>query len=146
MNFPPTVELFVNGTPKGQPRPRAFVRGNRAAVYDPGTAEGWKGQVAMAWMATGLDNIIEGVFHVSLDFRFPRPKHHSNSKGILKPGAPDWHTAKPDADNCAKAVLDALTSLNVWKDDALVASLSITKKYGYPHGCRIQITSLPPQI
>ena len=144
MNFPPSISFFAPGIPKGQPRPRAFVRGKRAAVYDPGTAEGWKGQIALAWRETGLDRVIDGVFDVRLDFRFPRPKHHSNSKGILKPSAPDWHTGKPDADNCAKAVLDALTALNVWKDDAQVARLTINKRYESPSGCHITITTLPP--
>ena len=145
MNYPPSVSFFVPGIPKGQPRPRAFVRGNRAAVYDPGTAEGWNGQIALAWRATGHEKVIDGVFDVRLEFRFPRPKHHSNSKGVLKPAAPDWHTAKPDADNAAKAVLDALTTLHVWKDDALVSSLTVTKRYDTTPGCQISITTLPPQ-
>ena len=32
-------EFFVAGEPKPQPRVRAYRLGNRAGVYDPGTAE-----------------------------------------------------------------------------------------------------------
>ena len=38
-----------------------------------------------------------------------------------------WHTQKPDADNIAKAILDALK--DHWKDDAQVARLSIDKRW-----------------
>lgn len=143
MNRPHCISFFACGTPKGQPRPRAFIRGKRAAVYDPGTAEGWKGQIAIAWRETGLDGAAEAqAYHVALVFRFPRPKHHFTGKGSLKPASPVWHTAKPDADNAAKAVLDALTALSVWRDDAQVACLTIDKRYGDKPGCQITIQAL----
>jgi Holliday junction resolvase RusA-like endonuclease len=146
MNPPDNVTFFAFGTPKGQPRPRAFSRGGRAAVYDPGTAEGWKGQVALAWRDTGHQKMADApAYQVTLRFRFPRPKSHFNSKEQLKPTAPVWFTGKPDADNCAKAVLDALTMLGVWKDDALVTELYVTKKYAeQSSGCQIQIDSINP--
>lgn len=146
MNFPPTISFFAQGIPKGQPRPRAFIRGKRAAVYDPGTAEAWKGDIAIAWRNAEFPKPIAGCpYHVELSFRFPRPKSHYTSKGILKPSSPDWHTGKPDTDNLAKGVLDALTHLQLWQDDAAVASLTVSKSYGTPSGCLITITSLPPQ-
>ena len=48
MNWTFVARLEVNGDPKPQPRPKAFKRGKHAAVYDPGTAEGWKGSIALA--------------------------------------------------------------------------------------------------
>lgn len=46
-----TITFFIHGDPKPQPRPRAFARrmGAKfvARVYDAGTAEGWKSQIAM---------------------------------------------------------------------------------------------------
>jgi Holliday junction resolvase RusA-like endonuclease len=47
-----------------------------------------------------------------------------------------------------KAVLDALTTLGVWKDDALVACMTVRKRYGERPGCAITITTLttnPPK-
>lgn len=54
------------------------------------------------------------------------------------------HTAKPDADNLAKAQLDALTRAGVWADDAHVVSLTAQKAYGAEPGTLIVITPLRP--
>lgn len=146
MNSQPTISFFAPGVPKGQPRPRAFVRGKRAAVYDPGTAEGWKGDIAIAWRNAGFPKPIDGcAYHVELTFRMPRPKTHYTSKGILKESSPHWFTGKPDIDNLAKAVFDALTHLQLWSDDAAIATTTLSKSYGNPTGCLVTITSLPPQ-
>jgi Holliday junction resolvase RusA-like endonuclease len=119
----------VYGTPKGQPRPRAFSRGGRAAVYDPGTAEGWKSLIAIACQEL-RGALIEGPVSVAMIFYMPRPKSHFTKSGAIKPAAPQqWHTSKPDADNLAKAVLDALTTLRVWHDDDQVAELMVRKHY-----------------
>ena len=144
MNPPDNVTFFATGTPKGQPRPRAFSRGGRAAVYDPGTAEGWKGQVALAWRDTGHQKMADApAYKVLLRFRFPRPKSHFNSKEELKPTAPVWFTGKPDSDNLGKAILDALTTLGIWKDDALVVELCVSKKYAEQNsGCMIHIETI----
>lgn len=126
------ISFRVIGDPKGQPRPKAFVRGNRAAVYDPGTAEGWKSLIAIA----AKDHIplqpITTPIKLRIDFFFQRPKSHFGSrKGepYLKDFAPMWHTKKPDVDNLAKAVMDALTQLQVWVDDQQVCQTEIIKRY-----------------
>lgn len=140
----------ANGTPKGQPRPRAFVRGNRAAVYDPGTAEGWKSAIAVA-CAELEGEMIESPLSVDLTFFMPRPKSHFKKSGQLKDSAPTYlFDKKPDADNLAKAVLDALTAIRVWKDDDQVCELTVRKYYEGDHaprqhtppGCVIRIAEL----
>lgn len=123
-----TILFRVNGTPKGQPRPRAFARGGRARVYDPGTAEGWKSEIALAARASVPPKPLEGPLNVRIDLWFARPKGHYTKKG-LKDSSPLEHTSKPDADNCAKAVLDAMTTLGFWGDDSQIACLLIHKRY-----------------
>ena len=142
MNEP--IVFFAHGIPKGQPRPKAFSRGGHARVYDPGTAEGWKGAVAVGWKDRPLscNPLPDAPLHLELLFAMPRPKGHLNSKGIIKESSPDWHTSTPDVDNMAKAVMDALTHLSAWRDDALVAKLTVEKRYGSPTGCLIRITPL----
>lgn len=73
----------------------------------------------------GLDEAVA----ISLVFLFPRPKAHFNSKGALKPSAPEHKTTKPDIDKLARAVLDSLTLAGVFKDDAQVFSLSTQKRF-----------------
>lgn len=139
-------EAFAPGIPKGQPRPRAFARGGKVAVYDPGTAEGWKSAVAIACQELAQRQLT-GALSVILEFYLPRPKGHLRKDGSLKPLAPLWHISKPDLDNLAKAVLDALTAIGAWQDDRQVAQLALTRYWanaGEPSGCLIHITQLDP--
>ena len=121
-----TITFDVEGNPKGQPRPRAFSRGGHARVYDPGTAEGWKSCIALAARPHLPSTPIAGAVSVDLAFWFARPKGHTGKKG-LKPSAPPDHTQKPDLDNLAKAVLDCLTEIGMWVDDAQIVGLTLRK-------------------
>lgn len=138
------IRFFAQGVPKGQPRPRAFSRGGHARVYDPGTAEGWKSCVAIAAKAHLPKEPMACPVAVALDFAFPRPKSHFGTGKRAterKATAPTHHVAKPDADNAAKAILDALTDLRMWTDDAAVVQLTITKRYAEDlPGCLVTIT------
>jgi Holliday junction resolvase RusA-like endonuclease len=122
------------------------VRGGRAAVYDCGTAEGWKGQVAVACRELE-GRCLHQCLAVSLTFYLARPKGHFRSNGQLKPNAPVFlHDKKPDVDNLAKAVLDALTGIRAWLDDAQVCELNVRRYYELPgeyvQGCLIRISEL----
>jgi len=135
------VDVFAHGEPKGQPRPRAFARNGKARVYDPGTAEAWKSQVALA---VGPREPVSGPVQVELTFAMPRPKAHLTTHGVIKPKAPRYHTSKSDLDNLAKGTLDALTTMRVWYDDAQVAKLYCAKMYaqGGAWGCEIHVYAL----
>ena len=62
---------------------------------------------------------------VVIDAVFQRPKSHMNKSGV-KADAPQL--PRPDVDNIAKAVLDALQ--DVIGDDTSVARLVVEKSYG----------------
>lgn len=102
-------------------------------MYDPGTAENWKSQIAVAakehLISNGGPMTFEGPVFLSTEFFFPRPKGHFRSNGELKGNAPTYVTTKPDFDNCAKAVADALTQLGFWKDDSQIAAHVMVKRY-----------------
>ena len=137
------ISFFVYGEPKGQPRPRAFARrmGNKfvARVFESGTAEAWKGAIAAEAAKHKPANPIAGPVSLRINFHMPRPKGHfvaSKPERGLKPGAPCRHIGKPDADNLAKAVMDALTQCGwFWIDDAQVAVLTVVKSYAECAGC-----------
>lgn len=132
--------FFAQGEPKGQPRPRACIRGRRAGVYDPGTADTWKRQVkAAAKPYIDAQGKLTGPVAVRLSFFMPRPMAHWCIRGgtrsnELSTKAPVFHTSKPDCDNLAKAVLDALTNCKLWDDDNQVAALQIDKVYSNQRG------------
>lgn len=128
---------FAHGEPKAQPRPRAFARGGKARVYDPGTAEGWKSSIAQAFEPHAGELYAMPVL-VEITLYFPRPKGHfgtGKNADKLKPKAPAHHLKKPDADNCAKAILDALSEksgIGLWKDDTQVIDLIVKKRWACP--------------
>lgn len=147
-----TISFQVSGDPKGQPRPRAFARrmGAKfvARVYDAGTAEEWKSLIATAAKPFAPREPLGCAFYVQLHFIFRRPAHHYRGgkfSAELKASAPLFHTAKPDADNLAKAVLDCLTQLGCfWRDDQQVTQLYVSKSYGVMPGVHVQIKELSP--
>ena len=135
------VDFTVPGEPISQPRQRHALIGGHVRNYTPAKApvQTYKALVrmaasqAMSGPPTGLP------VGVTIECAFARPKSHyrtgANSHA-LKPNAPYRHAKKPDAENCAKAVLDALTEI-VYEDDKQVACLHVLKLYadeaGSPH-------------
>lgn len=144
------IQFFVPGEAKGQPRPRAFARpmgGGKfsARIYDAGTAEGWKGQIALAAKPHLPATPISGPVSVRVVFNLPRPKAHFRSNGELKNGSPFWHTKKCDLDNFCKAVFDALTQIGMWVDDCQVCELTTKKTYAANPGAAIEVMELATQ-
>lgn len=103
-------------------------------IYDPGTADEWREMVVVACLGT-LPNrhvIWDTPTSVSLTFFLERPVTHyvSGQRGRgLREKAPLYvHQKKPDLDNLAKPVLDALNGV-LWVDDSQVCSLYVQKMY-----------------
>lgn len=143
------ISFFAQGEPKGQPRPRAFAKkmGAKfvARVYDARTAEGWKSLVAEAARAHLPQSPITEPISLLLSFVMPRPKKHYRTgkrSSELRDDAPTWHVGTPDSDNLAKAVMDALSQIGMWKDDGQVCRCYIDKAYGTNTGVRISLDTL----
>lgn len=103
-------------------------------MYDPGTAEGWKSSIAAA-LQEFAGRLIATPCQVEITLYFPRAKGHfgtGKNSAKLKDSAPNYHLKKPDADNCAKAILDALSEksgIGLWKDDTQVVDLIVRKRW-----------------
>ena len=98
-------------------------------MYNPPSADVWKAQVAEGLLEYAHRDDLDP-FLLILTFYMPRPKSHygtGRNKDKLKDKAPYQHTQKPDIDNLTKAVMDAITVLNVWRDDSQVVSVRATK-------------------
>lgn len=150
MNRRLIATCFVHGEPKGQPRPRAFSRNGSARMYDPGTAENWKSAVAGA-LQFHHGKLHEGPFEVEILLYFPRPKSHFGAKGLLARFGSVFFRKKPDADNVAKAILDALSEksgVGFWKDDADVTDLIVRKRWadGRAAGAQIDISQISDSL
>lgn len=53
-----------------------------------------------------------------------------------------WKDTRPDLDNMVKLLLDAMTQMEFWEDDAQIVSLSVAKLYSDEDGVEIGITQL----
>lgn len=120
------VTFTVAGEPVPQPRPRVSTRGGFARAYVPSQhpVHAYRAAIAEEAAKAGLEETGEPV-EVIVDAVFARPKSHMTKKGV-KPSAPQL--PRPDVDNVAKAILDALQ--DVMGDDTKVRRLVVEKSYG----------------
>jgi Holliday junction resolvase RusA-like endonuclease len=120
------VTFAVAGQPVPQPRPRVSTAGGFARAFVPRQhpVHAYREAIAASARAAGLTTTGE-VLNVVIDAVFERPKSHMRKAGV-KPDAPKL--PRPDVDNIAKAVLDALQ--DVMGDDSLVGRLVVEKSYG----------------
>lgn len=121
-----TIQFFVDGIPKAQPRPRSFARKGKVRVYDPSTAEGWKSLIALAAQPHIPEHPLTGPLIVSETFYFPRPKRLCRKQDSVEPIP---HESTPDRDNLDKAVLDALTTIRMWHNDSQIYDGFVRKFY-----------------
>ena len=81
---------------------------------------------------------LSGPLRCVLRFTFARPRSHCTATGALKRSAPRMHVYKPDTDNLAKFVLDALNGV-YYKDDSQIYCLTVEKRYGDEDSVRVQL-------
>lgn len=118
------IQFWVAGAPKAQPRPRMTRKGH---VYNPSSANEWKERIMWRARESGVRKPLIGPVKVTLSFVLSGKKD----------GAP--HITKPDADNLEKALLDSLTAVGAWHDDAQVFDLHTVKRVGDPQGVLVTI-------
>jgi len=119
------ITFSVAGDPVPQPRVRVSTRGGFARAYVPSKhpVHAYRDAILREALACGLTPISEPI-EVIVDAVFVRPKSHLTKRGV-KAAAPAL--PRPDCDNVAKAVLDALKSVF---DDTLVRRLIVEKSWG----------------
>jgi len=134
------LDLRVYGLPvaQGRPRARAFRVGafTRVSVYDPANSKDWKRTVQAQALERKPATPAEGPLSMSLAFLLPRPKS--------LPKRERHHIKKPDADNLAKAVKDALRGV-VYRDDSQIVDLHVTKGYDPAPGVVIRVERVVEQ-
>jgi len=115
--------LWISGEPVPQPRHRVTSIGGFARTYLPSKhpIRAWKQEIALR--GRGAFRCIDGPLEVSLLFYLPRPKTKWRK---TKPNDVGPHCSRPDADNLAKAVCDALNGV-AWHDDGQVSRLLVAK-------------------
>lgn len=131
-----TIRFCVHGAPVGKARPRVTRTGH---AYTPEKTKNYERIVRACYQSqVGRFSFPPGVpLTVHLYAEFPIPKSTSKKKAASLRGR--WHIKKPDADNVAKAVLDALNGI-AYPDDAAISKLTVEKTYSDQPGVMVQIT------
>ena len=120
-----TVTFTIIGKPCGKGRPRFSTAGGYARSYTPAKTVEYENLVRMEWEKSGAKKL-EGAISATINCYFPIPKSVSKKKREAMDGA--FYTKKPDCDNIAKIILDALNGL-AYDDDSQIAMLDVLKIY-----------------
>ena len=129
-----TQEIFFPIIPVPKGRPRHTRSGH---TYTPKKTADYEKAIAEHYKAEGGELFV-GPIEVKLIFQMPIPKGYPKrvlkqiEEGTLK------HGKKPDIDNLAKAVLDALNEI-AFTDDSHITKLTLVKRYSVYPGTRMTI-------
>lgn len=130
------LQVFVAGKPAPQGSKRYLgVKGGKGITVESSKAVApWRADVRDS-VASHMDGFARDGEAVSVELNFVMPRPASAPKRST-PAA----VKRPDVDKLARAVLDALSSAGVWKDDSQVTRLVATKRIaqiGERSGCHI---------
>jgi Holliday junction resolvase RusA-like endonuclease len=131
-----SVTFTVEGRPRGKSRPR-FANGH---AYTPKSTREAEDAVRAAYLAKGVP-AFDGPLHVLITAHFRPPSRLCKAERERMAAMSEYHTSKPDADNIAKLVLDALQGA-AYPDDAQVSSVSCVKVYGLDECTVVSIRAL----
>jgi Holliday junction resolvase RusA-like endonuclease len=124
------IYFVVPGAPYGKGRPRASSRGGFVRLYTPAATVAYEGEIARLaeiaradWPVMATPMSLRVIAHHPIPVSWPKKKQQAALAGDLIPG-------KPDLDNVAKAVLDALNGV-IYEDDKQVIRLVAEKRYSF---------------
>ena len=128
-------KLVILGNPEAQKRHRTYTKGRHGKPLpfprqvDPSAQSKVSFREIVQRQAPQVP--YDCPLRVDLWLFFPRPKSHFRTgkyAGILKDNAPEWHSKRPDRDNCDKLILDSMTGV-FWTDDSRICDGRIVKRY-----------------
>lgn len=118
------VSFDVEATPVAQPRARSQSLGGRPYVDRTHPIYHFKSRVQEECRRVYGHKPHYGPVVLAMQFLMPRPKIHGKKRRRGR----EPHVCRPDCDNLAKGVMDALNGL-LWVDDQQVFCLSVVKLY-----------------
>lgn len=127
------IEFKVEGKAVPQPRPRVYqTTSGKSKAVNSRQSKTYKRLVkltAKSYMNKQRLTIVECPIAVHLTFVFSPPKSYTKKKLKAIESGSLVYQKKPDLDNLAKGILDALND-TVYRDDAQIVELSVKKQYG----------------
>ena len=121
------VEFTVPGEVCAKGRPRFVNRGRFVQTYTPDKTVNYENLVRLSFMQAGCEKL-SGAIRAEIKVFMQIPKSESMKKKAAMMAGQIRPTKKPDADNCAKSVLDALNKI-AFDDDSQIVELHVNKYY-----------------
>ncbi len=124
------IQFTVYGTPVGKGRPKFSTVNGHAVAYTPKKTANYETLVLLAYQqkygGQSFDKDVKLKADITAFFSIPKStskkKREEIFRGNIKP------TKKPDCDNIAKVVLDALNKV-AYYDDSQIVRLTVQKLY-----------------
>ncbi|EKT4522778.1 RusA family crossover junction endodeoxyribonuclease [Pseudomonas putida] len=136
------VQFRVPGEPQGKGRPRIGKVGQHSRMFTPQKTVAYEGLIAMlAQNAMQGREVITRPVMLEMLMEHPIRPSWSKKKQAKALAGEILPTVKCDADNCIKAVCDALNGV-VWRDDVQVVKLFLTKKFSAVPGVTVRVVPL----
>ncbi len=135
-------EFKIPGKVQAKQRPRMNLHNGR--VYTPQPTINYENFVKMCYADYANQNgwtPFENALRAEIEVFMPVPKSDSKKKRELKLSGKIRPTMKPDNDNIAKSVLDALNGL-AYVDDKQIVELKANKYYGAEAYVRVKLVEL----
>lgn len=138
------IYFRYNGEPVGKGRPRVTSRGNFAHAYTPRRTKEFEDAIRFEFMSGTCEKMpiypkdvpvkVEMIFAFQVPKSYTKKKREACLKGLVQ------HTKKPDADNIAKAVCDALNGY-AFEDDSQIVMMQLEKCYAEESYVEVRIHS-----
>lgn len=137
------IEITIPGDPQAQGRPRFARRGGFVQTYDPPESKKYKELVKLHAAKQKPEELLDEALFVEIVIFKKPPQSISKVKKnrveldneSLRP------LTKPDVDNYAKGIKDALTGV-IWTDDSKVVELIVSKFYSLNPRAEVRVKTL----
>jgi Holliday junction resolvase RusA-like endonuclease len=133
------IEFFIAGKPVAQSRPRFARRGNFVTTYDATPSKDYKSWVKSCTLdfmeMSSTPRFTRDVpLTMTLRVQVDRPKSKKNAA---------YPVSKPDCDNFAKGIMDAMESI-MYEADQQIVRLIVSKHYSEQPGVLVNIQEAKP--
>lgn len=132
------IEFFVPGVPVGKARARVV----KGRAFTPKKSRDYEKKVAyyavVAMSLLGAETF-KGAVEVDILAEFPPLKSWSKKQTELVKNSEVRKETKPDIDNIAKSIADAMNGGVVYVDDSQISDLSCRKRYSATAGVTVRV-------
>lgn len=133
------VHFYVEGNPIGKGRPRFRRTKNFVQTYTDSKTAAWEEKIkTAAKQAMGETPPLETPVSVYAYFGMAVPASYSKKRTSACLKGLEAPTKRPDLDNMAKAVLDAMNGV-VFQDDCQIINLHLKKVYSIEIGVNVLV-------